>query len=71
MCFRAFFSVSFLFYFEIVCLFEDFFKDFYSLREIERESTCLSRVGAEGEVEADFLLSREPNTGLDPGTLGS
>jgi len=28
-------------------------------------------VGAEGEEEADSLLSREPNVGHDPRTLGS
>jgi len=27
--------------------------------------------GAEGEEEADSLLSKEPDAGLDPRTLGS
>jgi len=38
-------------------------------REQERESR--SRGGAEREGEADSSLSREPNVGLDPRTLGS
>jgi len=38
------------------------------LREIERVQV---RREAEGEGEADFPLSREPNMGLDPRTLGS
>ena len=28
-------------------------------------------VGAEGEVEAESPLGREPDTGLDPGTVGA
>ena len=31
----------------------------------------MSRVQAEGEGEADSLLSREPDVGLDPRTLRS
>ena len=42
---------------------DHFFKDFIYLRR-EREST-------EGEGEADSLLSREPDMGLDPRTLRS
>jgi len=38
-----------------------------SERERERESTA----GGVGEGEADSPLSREPNAGLDPRTLGS
>ena len=36
----------------------------------ERERAQAGR-GAEGEGEADSPLSREPDVGLDPGTLGS
>ena len=35
----------------------------------DRERAQAGRA-AEGEGEADFLLSREPNMGLDPRTLG-
>ena len=38
----------------------------FCLLERERECAC-----TEGEGEADSLLSREPDTGLDPGTLRS
>ena len=37
--------------------------------ESERERTS-DRGGAEGKGEADSLLSRELDTGLDPKTLG-
>jgi len=39
------------------------------LRPRERESTRQGE--AEGEGEADSLLSREPDVGLDPRTPGS
>jgi len=39
-------------------------------REKARESTS-GEEGAEGEEEADSSLSREPNAGLHPRTLGS
>ena len=42
------------------------------MRERARERERMSgQVGAEGEGEADSLLSREPNVGLDPRTLRS
>ena len=51
-----------------------FKKDFY-LFERERERQRKYKLGlgeeAEGEGEADSPLSREPNLGLDSGTLGS
>jgi len=50
------------------------FKDFIYLRERENETdTERTQTGgaAEGEGEAGSLLSREPDTGLDPRTLGS
>ena len=43
-----------------------FFKRFYSF-ERKREKEHMSERGkAEEEGEADFQLSREPDTGLDP-----
>ena len=38
------------------------------MRERDRE---LVEGGAEGEGQAESLLSREPDVGLDPRTLGS
>ena len=57
---------SLFFYFFI------FFKDFIYLldRDKAREGIPARAVG-EGEGEAGFPLSREPDMGLDPGTLGS
>ena len=53
-------------------LFIFFKKDFIYLFERERERESMSREGgAEREGEADSLLSREPDVGLDPRTLGS
>ena len=37
----------------------------------ERGSGREHKVGAKGEGEADFPLSKEPDEGLDPRTLGS
>ena len=45
------------------------FKDFTYL--FERKSTHKLQGGAEGEGKAGFPLSREPDVGLDPRTLGS
>ena len=45
------------------------FKDFIYLTG-RRESVC-AQAGREGEGEADFLLSKEPNAGLNPRTLRS
>ena len=45
-----------------------FFKDFIYLRETEHAQ---AEEGAEGEGEADSPLSREPDAGLYPRTLGS
>jgi len=50
----------------VVSCFFFFLKDFIHL--FESESFGGGRT--EGEGEADFLLSREPNAGLDPRTLG-
>ena len=44
-------------------------KDFIYFREREREHKQGERQ-AEGDGEADSPLRREPNMGLDPGTLG-
>ena len=41
------------------------------MRERERVRGPKSEQVAEAEGDADFLLSREPDTGLDPRTLGS
>jgi len=45
-----------------------FFKDF--IYSFDREGTQARGVG-EGEGEAGFPQSREPDAGLDPRTLGS
>ena len=45
------------------------FKKFIYLRKSEREHEQGGRT--EGKREADFLLSREPDMGLDPRTQGS
>ena len=51
------------------------FLDFYLFIFLEREREChtrrVGRGGTEAEGEADFLLSRELNVGLNPRTLGS
>ena len=44
------------------------FKDFIYLFERERREHKWCRRG-EGEGEVDYLLSREPDAGLDPRTL--
>ena len=46
---------------------------FYYLRERERERERKQGRGAEGvrESQAGSMLSRGPNAGLDPTTLGS
>ena len=46
-----------------------FFNNFIYLLESEREHERWG--GAEGEEEADSMLSGETNAGLDPRTLGS
>ena len=56
-------------YFLFLIIFS-FFKDFINLFEREKEHKQ-GEQQAEGEGEADFLLSREPNAELDPRTLGS
>ena len=49
-----------------------FKKDFIYLFDTERKrENEHSRGAAEGEEEVGFPLSREPNLGLDPRTLGS
>ena len=45
-----------------------FFKDFIYLREKKREKEHKWERGVDGEGEADFLLSRHPDAGLDPRT---
>ena len=50
-----------------------FFLRFYYLFEREKARESMGRGGqgwAEGEGEAESLLSREPDSGLDPRTLG-
>ena len=47
-----------------------FLKDFIYLFDTEREITSRQR-GRPREEEAGSLLSREPDVGLDPRTLGS
>ena len=51
-----------------LCLFSFFLKDFVYL--FERESRGRGRE-REGEREADSLLSKEPDVGLNPRTLRS
>ena len=46
-----------------------FKKDFIYL--FDRQKLQVGRVQAEREEEAGSLLSREPDAGLDPRTLGS
>ena len=48
---------------------KDFIYLFEGERERGREKAHKWGGGAEGEREADFPLSREPNSGLDPRTL--
>lgn len=53
---------------------EDILCYIYIFLIFERERACVraqAGVGTEGEGEADSPLSREPDTGLDPGTLRS
>ena len=57
-----------LFYFFILFFF--FFKDFIYLFDRQR-SQVGREAGREREEEAGSLLSREPDAGLDPKTLGS
>jgi len=65
------------YHFSILCLSISLFKCFLKLkilfahlRERGRESAQAGG-GAEGEGEAGILLSRDPDLGLDPRTLGS
>ena len=53
----------------VLCSFKFFKKDFIYVYDRERALT--SRGLAEGEGEAGSPLSREPDVGLDPRTLGS
>ena len=49
-----------------------FFKEFIYLFDRERETVReRTQAGGVGEGEAGFPLSREPDAGLDPRTLGS
>jgi len=57
------------FHFYVLFLFIYFFKDFLYLFDREREYKQAERQ-AEGEGEAGSPLSREPNAGLNPRTLG-
>jgi len=41
------------------------------VNKLEREKESMNGGGVEGEGEADSPLSREPDVGLDPRTLGS
>ena len=72
--FQLFSVVLFYFYYFFVVLFYFliflllFFKRFYLFIERERAQAWGE---VEGEGEADSLLSREPDTGLDPRTPGS
>ena len=50
--------------------FDHYFKDFIHLTEQESEGAQAGGA-AEGEGEAGSSLSREPNVGLNPRTLGS
>jgi len=54
-------SSSFFFFLKILFI-------YLTEREIARAGT---QAGGVGEGEAGFLLSREPDVGLDPRTLGS
>ena len=57
--------------FYFILLFKDFIYLFETGSEWEREREhTQAREEAEEEGEADFLLSREPNEGLDSRTLG-
>ena len=53
---------------EIILIGLLFFLRFYLFTDGEREST---QAGRAAEGEADSPLSREPDTGLNPRTLGS
>ena len=55
------FFFLFLFFFKVLFI-------YWTERDTVREGTA---AGGVGEGEAGFLLSREPDVGLDPRTLGS